>query len=68
MPQSLPCFVGTPNTIFYSKNGTCYPIQHHADGIENNKPTKPSMQFWNLALAAMAVIAEKSLMFLIRSW
>lgn len=24
--------------------------------------------FWNLALAAMAVIAEKSLMFLIRSW
>lgn len=44
MPQSLPCFVGTPNTIFYSKNGTCYPIQHHADGIENNKPTKPSMQ------------------------
>ena len=38
MPQPLPSFVGTPNTIFYSKNSAGYPIQHHTDGIENNKP------------------------------
>ena len=44
MPQPLPSFVGTPNTIFYSKNSAGYPIQHHTDGIENNKPAKPSMQ------------------------
>ena len=30
--------------IFYSKNSAGYPIQHHADGIENSKPAKPSMQ------------------------